>query len=389
MKTENYCAKTSFIQRKNAASPDKKLVAIDIGYSSVKCCTDDSYYSFLSMARPVHGEMFGETNQKDIFYRDKSGTWRVGNSILSGMSVNDTSDSENTLYSRDRYESKMFKVIYLTGMGLCLLNEPDIENGNERPLYLQTGLPPAYLKSDKGDLVSVLSGDHSFEIKVGQKDWKTIQFTLPSDRVLVMPQPQGSLYSASLDNNCRHIQEAAGYFDSNILVLDPGFGTFDTFAIKNRQLVSSESFPDFGMRAVYKKRADEILLKYNEHVSVHSIPKILTSGYVQVLQKKPYNTKNEPIEKLLTECSFEICMKALETIRTAYDYLREFQYLLVTGGTGQAWLEHIKEYFEGLNQLKIITGNQNDNRLPQVFSNVRGYYLFLYGVLSRKGTGAP
>jgi len=61
--------------------------------------------------------------------------------------------------------------------------------------------------------------------------------------------------------------------------------------------------------------------------------------------------------------------------------LQEFKYLLVTGGTGAAWSEYITEHFTGMQNLKIIFGNRNDTTLPQIFSNVRGYYLKRAGIL--------
>lgn len=378
--TDKYCTKTSYIRHNAAAAPGVKVCAIDIGYSGVKCYTDNCRACFPSMAIPSKEvEFAGEANQTDILYRDEKGMWAVGSLAVKGMSIRDTNESEKTLYSRNRYDSELFKIIYRVGMALCLMEEPDIGSGGDRPIVLQTGLPPGYLKSDKRDILRVLSGLHLFEIKVGNNEWKEIFFELKPEQVKVMAQPLGSLYSAAFDNNCRLIPGAKQYFTSSLLVLDPGFGTCDTYAVRNRTIDSSESFDNLGMRAVYKLLSDKIYQMYGEDIPVHAIPKILLAGEVAVLDKATICTTTHPIREMLAECSEEICRRAIQKIQSTYDYLREYRFLLITGGTGEAWMDRIRQHFSGIQGLTILKGNQNDAGLPQIFSNVRGYYFYQVG----------
>lgn len=380
----DFYVKTFCAPHKMAAVPDAKICALDIGYSGVKSFTDNSRSCFPSFARRVeNADFFGLAGRDDILYQDDESTWLVGSSAMRDISLRDTNDSENTLYSRERYDSDMFKVIYRVGMGLCLLNEPEIHNGGIRPIYLQTGLPPAYLKSDEHDLVQALSGEHDFELKIGNESWKTFRFEVPANRISVMAQPMGSLYSASIDNNCRQTPEARDYFDSNLVVFDPGFGTLDLYEIWARKLKSYESFNNLGMKAVYKSLANRIYSNYGEVIPTHAIPKILQAGSVQVFDKKRMQTNDLPIAGMLEESNYEVCMEALTKLKVTYNYLREHKYLLITGGTGEAWKNIIIEHFAGMKNLHILLGNQNDPNLPQIFSNVRGYYLYHAGSLRR------
>ena len=57
--------------------------------------------------------------------------------------------------------------------------------------------------------------------------------------------------------------------------------------------------------------------------------------------------------------------------------IRREYYLVVTGGTGEAWWYMIKDEFKGLKTLTVLSGNEN-SELPFTFSNVRGYYFYLY-----------
>ena len=76
-------------------------------------------------------------------------------------------------------------------------------------------------------------------------------------------------------------------------------------------------------------------------------------------------------------------MEALKTIDGFYNYLQNQDYLVITGGTGAAWFNYIKEYYKDLETLTIIDGASNDN-LPSIFSNVRGYYMQQLNNLKKK-----
>jgi hypothetical protein len=50
--------------------------------------------------------------------------------------------------------------------------------------------------------------------------------------------------------------------------------------------------------------------------------------------------------------------------------------MIVTGGTGDAWMPIIRENMKDMETVTIIGGNENEPDLPMVYSNVRGYFLY-------------
>ena len=72
----------------------------------------------------------------------------------------------------------------------------------------------------------------------------------------------------------------------------------------------------------------------------------------------------------------------MEKAKGVTSSFRDYKYLIITGGTGAAWYDKIKDYLKGMHTLQIIPGNVNDNT-SMIYSNVRGYYLFRY-VADRK-----
>lgn len=384
---QNFKTKTIFTERKNESVDGIWTIALDIGYSAVKGFSNNMIYSFPSYCRKITNQMltFGDSNKSDILYKDNETgeMWAVGAMAQDMITSDETRDSIAELYGRNRYFSEIFNVISRVGMGLGMLeNQYDSPNGKK--LVLQTGLPPAYMKSDTPLIKEALSGHHDFSIKTALTDgkWMSIQFDLPEEDIYVMPQPMGTLLSISTDNTGKPIPDAQKYFKSSMLIFDPGFGTLDVFNIRNKLIESTETFDNLGMKRVFQETADLIMKKYGQEVTIPAMQKLLATGEVKLFDRKTRSTRVEPIDELLEQASKSVCMEALQKVDNIYNNLFDHDYLVITGGTGDAWKSTIIEYYSGMESLKIINGNQND-MLPSIFSNVRGYYLYIVNKMKK------
>lgn len=384
---QDFSTQTCFIPRKNAGTGKHWGIALDIGYSAVKGMSPNHVFCFPSFARVFNGQMLnvGEGSPDDIQYRDENGViWNVGATAQNSLSSADTNDSVQSLYGRNRYFAPMFLVIARVGLALGLLHN-DFGNPGDKSIFLQTGLPPAFLKSDAADLKEVLSGHHEFSVRIGNGAWKNFSFDLSEDNIKVMPQPMGSFFSAAFSNEGTQLPSAKKLFSSNLLIFDAGFGTVDIYSIRNRQIESSQSFDDCGMKAVLSETSEAIAKKFGVEVPVHAMQKSLREGFIQTRNRRTKTSTKERFDDLLEAASAKVCKNAIERVDSSYDSLFDYDYLLVTGGTGAAWQDIITEEYAGLTTLKVITGNQNDT-LSHIFSNVRGYYLYQAGRL-RRGAG--
>lgn len=386
MNTKDFATRTMFLDRRNPSVKGYWTVALDIGYSAVKGFSPNRVWCFPSYAREFHGKNLeiAEPGPNDIQYRDEKGVvWNVGYSAQNSLAGNDTNDSLSSLFGRDRYAFPMFLVIARVGIAAGLVtNQYGDPNGKQ--LYLQTGLPPAYIKMDAPYLKKALVGRHVFDVKIGSEPWRRFDFTLTADTIRVMPQPMGSLLSAAHDNNAQLVPEANKYFSSNVLILDAGFGTVDTYSIRHRQVETNwQSFDNLGMKAVLEDASTEIFARYGVDIPVPSMQKSLYSGFIRVFEREKMCAYNQPFDDILSESNKKVCLKAIEKLKMSYNYLVDYDYLLLTGGTGAAWQVIIEELFANMQTLKIIGGNQNDT-LSHVFSNVRGYYLYQVGALRQK-----
>ncbi len=384
MTTKDFRTKTNLMERNNGKINGIWEIALDIGYSSVKIISPNVIACFPAYARRID-ESFqyaGETPKESLLYKDliTNDMWIVGEMAQNLISSGDTSDSESSLYGRDRYANEMFQVIANTGLGLGHLSNSIDGPVDSDKLIVQTGLPERYM-NDEDDLKESLAGKHAFALKIGSDDWIKFQFDLEFENIFVMSQPKGTLFSVCIDKNGQFIPDASKYLSSSVLIADPGFGTFDVFPIVSGVVASGETYSDLGMKRILQETAKLIKDNYNINLFVPAMQKNLETGTVRFMDKKKFISKDYPFEKLLAQANAKVCEEAIGRMTTSFN-IADFSYLIITGGTGAAWFEQIKEKFKGLSYLHLIKGNQNDN-LGFIFANVRGYYLYRFNKLGK------
>lgn len=384
MKTSEYMTRTIFNKAEYPTFNNSfRPLAIDFGYSAVKGISPDMVYCFPSFAKKIHGTLnfFGKAENSEIYYRDSQTNeiWAVGASAFAMTTSESSNDSVSTLFGRNRYFSEMFRVISRTGIGIGLMGFDGIMT--QKPV-IQTGLPPAYLKSDAALLKEALSGHHSFDLKIGGRNWTHYEYQLTEADIKIMPQPMGTLVSITTDHDGNPTANSQELFKSRLLILDPGFGTLDTYLIKNKMNVGHETFDYLGMKGVLQNTADVIFQRYGVELAVSAMQKNLETGTVTKLDRISMKSTPYPFADILEAESKKVCMRVIEKIKEIYNYLIDIDYLVITGGTGAAWSNYIREYFAGMDTLQIISGNVNDS-LPYIFANTRGYYMYLTNTIKR------
>ena len=213
-----------------------------------------------------------------------------------------------------------------------------------------------------------------------------MNFDIQPENVNVMSQPNGTLMSVAMDNDGRTIPEAKKYFQSNIVIFDAGFGTLDFFDIKNRAVGSMEkTFDELGMKEVLLRTGEKIKAKYGMVIRPSAMQKCLEEGVIMIRKRTRdrVSSNTVPFGDLLEEASNEVCTEAIDKMMNIYSGLFDYDYLILTGGTSAAWEEQIKDYYRDMERLIVMSGNINCPDLDLIFTNVRGYYMYLINSLRR------
>ena len=362
----------------------KTIVALDIGYSGVKGASPNRVFTFPSYAKktPKDLDVVGKVRPSDIQLRDdKTGEcWLVGQAAETMMDqVDIESTTDASLYTRYRYDSEVFKVLAMTGMALGLWG-----TGSGNDIYLQTGLPATYKDRDEGKIVSALCGDYAVSIKVGSGDWVPFQFTLDENHIDVMEQPQGTLCATAYDNGVVS-QMGKDILRSNSIILDIGFGTEDIFSIRSGYKNAHQTYSDTGMRAVFEAVIKQLQADHKNYAletKIFELQRYMENGEVPYFDADEFQMHNLPFADILEEKNREICDKSIRRLMQDYGNLVGYNYLIVTGGTGESRFEQIKEMLSGLPTLQVLPGNLNTQDLAFSYSNVMGYYMLRHAKLA-------
>ena len=385
IRTKDYKTQTHFEERKNVCTNGVWNIALDAGYSAVKVMSPNIVASFPSIACKIDNKGFIGKLPKDCIRlknHDTGELWLVGQAAQDMISDENTSISSKLMYTRNRFEDPMFKILIDAGLGIaCMQNKYGNSIGKE--IFVQTGLPLEYLDdgtldttmdidSDKERLTDIIAGKHNFSIWIGEEPERKYSIYINRKNIFTIDQPRGTLFSVAIDNEGNVLPGAETLFSRKGIVFDAGFGTLDIFSLKNNKIDSGQTWADLGMRAVMEETANLIREAYGIRISVPALQKYLESGNIRY--HKGRIAKNVAFADMLEKASRKVCKQAIDRLFQTYT-LYEYDYLIVTGGTGDAWKSYIKEELSGMETLEIMNGDKNDT-LPMFFANVRGFYLY-------------
>ncbi len=387
MKTEDFKRRTIITNTPFPGSKDNDkekeqeqwTIGLDMGYSAVKGMSQNSYWCFPALAIKIPSDRIElrAPYSTDIKYRDKTGTWAVGDMAFGEATSGEVIISDSEL-NRERFYSQSFHVQAAVGIALGL-RVNSFGNPNGKEIVIQTGLPPKYKSFETEDsLRDGIEGNYDFELKIGKADWKKFNFNIKRENIYIMPQPLGSLVSISVLKNGEKSPNAPTYFGSDLIVVDPGYGTVDTFLIHNgvNREESNETFNNLGMSEVFKRTCRTISDKYRRTTTTHELEARLTEGNLKIVNKKEMTSQMFDFSELLYKNSRDVCKEVIEQLKATYNYFEKIDYIVVTGGTYEAWKDIFAETFSSMSSLELIPANINDTSMSNIFSNVRGYYFF-------------
>lgn len=345
---------------------------IDIGYSAIKLQSPHNHSVIPSLVYRVQKDSALLIEDTDIRYRDSDGNiWYVGSLAKRALRKDNTNIKQSTLLSRQRLQSEEFMVQIRVAMFVSKLQQ--LTNTgyvvDDRPLKIQTGLPPEFHLSDSSEIKERFIGEHNFSIKIGNREWMDVQLRIGKNDVYSCKQPFGTLMYCCV--NEEGVLYNMDFLRRNVLILDVGFHTADTFCC-NQGADEGESitWENLAMQEVYHRTCDDIAKNTDNRadISVFALEKSLADGFVYYGPKKEKYVFTEDFKKNLRGVALDL----IDQIMTTYNSMIDIDVIVLTGGTGAAWYPFFEEYFKELNTEVILAGDNSS-----AFSNVKGYYNLL------------
>lgn len=380
----DFATRSECVPRNNVSAEGLWPIGIDYGFSGIKGFSPNKAFCFPNCAVKLEEDNpILDVADTDLVVRDATGTWVVGERAHEIISPTNAMNYESEMYERNRYFSPFFGALMKAGLALALSSNSFGKYRGE-PIVVQTGLPPKYKQQDSELIKEALSGEYDFDMRIGTNSFRHFRFSIAADNVYVMDQPMGSLISTITDGQGGQSPADCMVLRSNTLVFDPGFKTLDVYDISAGMFKDSNTFDTLGMHEVFRRTVDELRAVYGANVPVSGMQTAIRKGYVRAFDRRSLASRNVEFEAVLNRKSDEVCDEAIQKLISIYDYLQNHDYLIVTGGAGNAWFPRIEARFRNMESLSILSANKNDPSLSNTYSNVRGYYLYLTGMLTRR-----
>lgn len=372
---EKYCYQTDIVfQQMECPITESLLCGIDIGYSGIKIQSSFNASTIPSIVVKEKNDVPLLVGAEDIRYRDEKGrVWYVGSLAKKTLLHGSTAVKPTTLLGRQRVQSEDFLVQLRVGLFFARLKGLP-EGGydlDDRPIKVQTGLPPEFIVQDSEELRGKFVGEHKFSIKVGKRPWVNVRIKLDTKDVFICKQPFGTLMANVINED--GVMTNPALLKKNVLILDAGFHTTDTFhCIQGTREGIALTWENYAMQEVYQRTCDNILEASGNKadISVYSLEKAFDSGIIHYgAKKEPYNFTKDFYRNLK-----EVCYELLDDLNAAYNSMMNVDVILLTGGTGVAWEKYIREYYKDTQALEIVLAGDGKSASR---ANVKGYYNLL------------
>ena len=91
-------------------------------------------------------------------------------------------------------------------------------------------------------------------------------------------------------------------------------------------------------------------------------------------RKRTLKSRTYSFENILLENSHKVFDSVVDSLIQVYNIAENYSYILITGGTSDAWMDYIKDAFADADTIKVVAANANDPSISNIYSNARGYF---------------
>lgn len=372
---KNYTSKTTFkfhdLKIPFLRDSDEEPVAVDVGYGGVKVFSANGMHTFPSVLFMVKKDNTLLSTSTDIKYIDEDGNlWYIGDRARDSLESGSRKIDLDEFYSEKRLETEEFLILIRTAIYLGLCKKGFQFSLGNKKIRLCTGLPEEDVEKLGNKLRKIIAGHHHFKISIGGREFEKINFDIEEDNIEILSQPQGTIYSMAFDLN-GNIPREDLIIDKNVLVLDGGMYTFDTYLNNRAAQGTSKTWEQFAMHQVYLRLRDIIQEKTGRFINEIDIEKYIMDGCLIKYNGQRYYFGDDYINTVK-----EIATDLIKKLKRTYNNFNDIDTVIITGGTGKVFYPYLKS----IPVDEIMLAESQDDTLgyfDAVFSNCVGFFKFL------------
>lgn len=366
--------------------PNCLHIAIDPGFDSMKVVANGLIFKFPFNAVETDERKISDFGIRDdfIFYKDETGTtYRVG-AYARELVFEGSQEGMDAFYTEQRFISREFVVGVRTAIAMAIDKLGLSMDG--LIVKVIVALPHSCRVAYASTIIGSLVGDHQFDAQFGKEARKGFRFIVKEGDVHTVSQTIAAILGESSDSQGRINEDKFKYLsDGPTLVLDGGYYTFGFVSVNRGGSVDddkAESDTKHAMKNVYMAVAEAIAdrrpdIKHYmmEHlIEQGGLLKYMDNGKAAVIDLKAL--KAEKIK--------ETCQSLIEYLDSKYKYLLDYNYVVVTGGTGAQFFKQMLKHYEDAGVMDkehmILTSAELNGKVnPIEYSIAIGAYKGLLG----------
>lgn len=375
-------------------------ITVDPGFDSIKVIANGIIFKFPFNAEETDERVINEYALRDDFmlYREVSGsTWRVGQYarelIFDNKNNTELESKMRDFYTEKRFISKEFLVGLRTAIALSIDKTNLYNSQHELVIYLMVALPHSSREQYCASVKGISAGNHTFSLKVGKSKEKKYNFSINENNIYTVSQTIAAILGETSDINGNINQEKFFYLSEGpTLVIDGGYYTTGLVHVSRGGSVDdrkSESNIDYSMKNINIAVADSISDKRPD-IKYYVLEYMLSQNDRKVRYIEKGQAAEIDLKSIREEKIKEICNEFIKYLNNKYNKLLDFNYVLVTGGTGACFYNQLKDYYTNslnvIDESHFILSNSeiNDKSYSIEYSIAIGAYKGLKGKLLQK-----
>ncbi len=305
------------------------IVGVDIGYGYTKAAGGGQEVVFPS----VVGEAERIRYQSDLVQPPAGNAHAIALITQEGRRfVGDLALLQSrvrwTLLDRSRVQDTSARLLFLSALGeLVGLDGPDT------CFQVVTGLPVQWY-ADRDKVVEQLRGKHVLRRVNGRQ----VVQRFSVEKVLVVPQPFGSLFDVILDAEAKIVDEALAR--GRLGIIDIGTYTTDYVLVDALRYIEKGSGSiSTAMSRAYQLIARSLLDSFGLDLQMHEVDRVVRQGAVTIFGQE------RDIRWLARPALDAVAQEILAHAGTLWGDGRELNAVLVTGGGALALGDHIRRRY--------------------------------------------
>lgn len=227
-----------------------------------------------------------------------------------------------------------------------------------------------------------------FQSPLRKGEAKKYAFTIQETHIHTVSQTIAAIMGETSDDNGNINEEKFCYLSNGpTLVLDGGYYTMGIVVVSRGGTIDedkTESDTQHAMANVNEAVAKEIR-DHRPDVNHYSIEYLLNKDGGTIRYMENGKAATIKIGEIREKKISEVCSDLIEYLNKKYNYLLDFKYVLVTGGTGYNFYPQILKYYEDANlldkdHLLLTSGELEGRQNPIEYAIAIGAYKGLKGI---------